>query len=202
MSSRLNAMVITAITAFVLFWLGVSFVFGPALAGDQPAAVLPDWLGLAIASILFVVLLDWVNGSVGNAVKSAMIIAISQIILVDIYYPLIGRRGWVAAAASIAVLLVGWFIVGTVYGRLTAGGNRVGVTRPFRTSIWERWHSPSFQALARSVAGPTKPPICRTPLPWPSVPKKRPPRTSQALVTPPSGAPLPNCTQVPPASSQ
>ncbi len=92
------------------------------MANDQPGAVLPGWLGLAIASVLFVVLLDWTNGSVGNAVKSAMIIAISQIVMVDIYYPLIGRRGWAAAAASVAVLLVGWFIVGMVYGKLTAGG--------------------------------------------------------------------------------
>jgi hypothetical protein len=122
MSSRLNAMVITAITAFVLFWLGVRFVFGPVMANDQPGAGLPSWLALAIASILFVVLLDWVNGAVGNAVKSALVIAISQIVLVDIYYPLNGTRGWAAAAASIGVLLVGWFIVGTVYGKLTSGG--------------------------------------------------------------------------------
>lgn len=130
MSSRLNAIVISVIVAFVLFWLGVRFVFGPVMANDQPGAGLPSWLGLLIASVLFVLLLDWVNGAVGNGVKSALIIAVSQILLVDIYYPLIGRRGWPAAAASIVVLLVGWAIVGAVYGRLTSGGGAAEMGGP------------------------------------------------------------------------
>lgn len=121
MSSRVQAMVGTAITAFIIFWLGVRFVFGPVVANDQPGTALPSWLALAIASIIFVFLLDWAATAVGNAVKAALIISLSQIVLVDIYYPLNGTRGWAAAAASIVVLLVGWFIVGTVYGKLSGG---------------------------------------------------------------------------------
>jgi hypothetical protein len=115
-------MVGTAITAFIVFWLGVRFVFGPVMANDQPGEPLAQWLALAVAAILFVYLLDWAAGITGNAVKAALIIALSQIVLVDIYYPLNGMRGWVAAGASIAVLLVGWLIVGTVYGKLSGGG--------------------------------------------------------------------------------
>ncbi len=122
MSSRVQAMVGTAITAFIVFWLGVRFVFGPVMANDQPGEPLAQWLALAVAAILFVYLLDWAAGITGNAVKAALIIALSQIVLVDIYYPLNGMRGWVAAGASIAVLLVGWLIVGTVYGKLSGGG--------------------------------------------------------------------------------
>jgi hypothetical protein len=122
MSSRVQAMVGTAITAFIIFWLGVRFVFGPAIANDQPSASLPSWLALAIASVIFVFLLDWAATAIGNAVKAALLIALSQVVLVDIYYPLNGTRGWAAAGASIVVLLVGWWIVGTVFGKLSAGG--------------------------------------------------------------------------------
>jgi hypothetical protein len=115
-------MVGTAITAFIVFWLGVRFVFGPVMADDQPGEPLAQWLALAIASVFFVFLLDWAAGVTGNAVKAALIIALSQIVLVDIYYPLNGMRGWAAAGASIAVLLVGWWIVGMVYGKLSGRG--------------------------------------------------------------------------------
>lgn len=121
MSPRLKAMVITAITAFIVFYLGVTYIFGPVIANDQPGDPLASWLSLAIASVIFVVLLDWATGVAGNAVKAAMIIAASQIILVDIYYPLNGQRGWAAAGASAAVILVGWFIIGTVFGKLSGG---------------------------------------------------------------------------------
>ncbi|MFQ5679646.1 MAG: hypothetical protein ACE5HP_09325, partial [Gemmatimonadota bacterium] len=122
MSPKLRAMVITFVTAFVVFYLGVRFVFGPAIENDQPGEPMTFWLSLAIAEVLFVVLLAWASDATGNAVKAAMIIALSQLVLVDIYYPLAGRRGWGAALASAAVLIVGWFIVGSVYGKLTAGG--------------------------------------------------------------------------------
>jgi hypothetical protein len=116
-------MVGTAITAFIVFWLGVRFVFGPVIADDQPGdPLLAPWLALAIVAIIYVFLLDWAATATGNAVKAALVIALSQIVLVDIYYPLIGRRGWAAAGASIAVIFVGWFIVGTVYGKLSGGG--------------------------------------------------------------------------------
>jgi len=51
-----------------------------------------------------------------------MIVAVSQIILVDMYYALNGQRAVIAAAASAALLLVSWAAVGTVYGKLLDGG--------------------------------------------------------------------------------
>lgn len=126
MSPKLRAMVITFVTAFVVFYVGVRFVFGPVIENDQPGEPMAFWLSLAIAEVLFVVLLAWASDAVGNAVKAAMIIALSQLVLVDIYYPMAGRRGWGAAFASIAVLIVGWFIVGTVYGKLTGAAQAEG----------------------------------------------------------------------------
>ena len=50
-----------------------------------------------------------------------MIVAISQILLVDVYYVLNGTRGVAAAGISAVLLIVGWFAAGTVYGKLSDG---------------------------------------------------------------------------------
>ena len=76
------------------------------------------WISLAIISVLSAVFLDWINQSVNQPMKSAMIIAISQILLVDVYYVLNGSRGVGPAFASIVVLLAMWGVAGTVYGKL------------------------------------------------------------------------------------
>ena len=54
-------------------------------------------------------------------VQSAMIVAISQILLVDVYYVLNGTRGIATAGASAALLLVGWGVIGMVDGKLSDG---------------------------------------------------------------------------------
>ncbi len=52
-----------------------------------------------------------------------MIIALSQILLVDVYYVLNGQRTMMVAGASAVVLLVGWVAGGMVYGKLLGGGS-------------------------------------------------------------------------------
>jgi hypothetical protein len=76
-----------------------------------------------LASVVFVLYFDWVNQQVGNPVRSAMIIALSQILLVDVYYVLNGQRTMMVAGASAVVLLVGWVAGGMVYGKLLGGGS-------------------------------------------------------------------------------
>ena len=50
-----------------------------------------------------------------------MIIAVSQILLVDVYYVLNGTRGIAAGGASAVLLLVSWALIGTIYGKLSDG---------------------------------------------------------------------------------
>lgn len=108
---------------------GVVWFFGPILANDMPmGAVVPGWVALLVAAVLYVLLLDWAAGVVGHPLKAALLIAVSQILLVDVYYVLVGARGVVAAVASAVQILAAWAIVGTVYDRLSppqasAGGN-------------------------------------------------------------------------------
>ena len=63
-----------------------------------------------------VLFLDWVNQSIGNPIRSAMVIGVSQILLVDVPT---GTREIGVALASVVVLLVGYGITGFVYGKLS-----------------------------------------------------------------------------------
>lgn len=123
MSERIKPIVGAVVTAFVVFYVGVTYVFGPAMAADAPAGPMgPGWATLAITSILLVLFFDWANQFVGNPVRTGLIIAVSQILLVDVYYVLNGTRGVAAAAISAFLLVVGWLAAATVYAKLSGGG--------------------------------------------------------------------------------
>jgi hypothetical protein len=68
-----------------------------------------------IVSIMF---FDWVVQNTGKTMFSAMVIALSQILLVDFNYVLIGRREMMPALISVGVLLVAWAAVAFVYDKL------------------------------------------------------------------------------------
>ena len=116
MSERMKPILGALVTAYIIFYLGVTYFFGPILANEMPA-----WASLAVVSVLLILLFDWVNVSVGNPVRSGLIVALSQILLVDVYYAMNGMRGIAAAGASAVLLIVGWTAVGLVYGMLSGG---------------------------------------------------------------------------------
>lgn len=137
MSERMKPILGALVAAYIIFYLGVTYFFGPILANDAPAAaMMPDWASLAVGSVLLILFFDWVNVSVGNPVRSGLIVALSQILLVDVLYVMNGTRGIAAGAASAAVLIVGWTVVGIVYGKLSggapagAGEQTAGVAEP------------------------------------------------------------------------
>ena len=122
MSDRIKPLLGTLVAIYVIQFAGVTFFFGPILADDAPTGELaPVWLSLAIVAVLLLIFYDWVNQAVGSPVKSAMIIAVSQILILDVYYVLNGTRGIAAAGASAALLLVSWGVAGMVYGKLSDG---------------------------------------------------------------------------------
>ena len=148
---------------------------------------MPTWASLAVASVFLILLYDWVNVSVGSPVRSGLIVALSQILLVDILYVMNGTRGIAAAGASAAVLIVGWTVVGIVYGKLSGGapagaaaqtpGAARGGCRNLLIDVW--WASTSESGEAQrgpaavgSLRGPsqvgkpsTSPPLDLTKLP-------------------------------------
>ncbi len=122
MSERMKPILAGLVAAIVVNYVGVTYLFGPVAAQDAPAGpMIPPIAALIVTSVIFILFYDWVNQQVGHAFKSAMVVALSQILLVDVYYLLNGQRGLMAAGASAVVLLASWGAVGMVYGKLSEG---------------------------------------------------------------------------------
>ena len=92
------------------------FAWGELLAEGAPREppVLPI-VGFAISNGLYVLFFSWVAEQMDHALKAALTVAISQLLLVDVRYVLDGSRGVTSAAVSAAVLVVAWSLVGVVY---------------------------------------------------------------------------------------
>ena len=124
MSERMKPILGAMVTAIIINYIGVYYFYGPIAESATPSGLeLPRGVALLIAMVFFILFFDWVNQQVNNPLKSAMIVAVSQILLVDFYYVLTGQRPMMQATASIAVLLVGWGAAGMVYGKLLDGGS-------------------------------------------------------------------------------
>ncbi len=123
MSERMKPILGALVTSIVIAYVGVTYLFAPIMANDAPAgAMMPAWASLLVYNVIGIIFYDWVNQQVNAPVKSGVILAVSQILLVDVYYVLNGGRGIAAAGASAVVLLVAWIAVGFVYGKLLGGG--------------------------------------------------------------------------------
>lgn len=124
MSERMKPILGGLVTNFVVVYLGVYYFYGPIAESAAPSGIeLPRGIALLVTSVVFILFFDWANQHVKNPVRTAVIIAVSQILLVDVYYVLNGQRPIIQAAASVVVLLVGWVAAGMVYGKLLGGGS-------------------------------------------------------------------------------
>lgn len=125
MSARMKPILGGLITAILVNYLGVYYFYGPIAASAGPGTMdLPRGVALVIASAFFIVFFDWANQTIRNPMKTGLIIAVSQILLVDVYYYLSGQRPLSQAAASVVVLMVSWVAVGMVYGKLMGGDSQ------------------------------------------------------------------------------
>ena len=119
MSERMKPILGGMVTGIIVNYLGVYYFYGPiAESAGRGTMALPRGVALVIASVFFVLFFDWANQQIRNPVRTGLIVAISQILLVDVYYYLSGQRPMSQAAASAVVLLVSWIAVGMVYGKL------------------------------------------------------------------------------------
>ena len=119
MKPLLGALVVGYIVNTVL----VNYLYAPVAASDmsEGMGLMPGWAALLVFSVIVLLYFDWVNQSLGNPMKSALIIAVSQILLVDVYYVLLGNREITTAVVSAVVLLGGYCTIGFVYGKLSDG---------------------------------------------------------------------------------
>ncbi|HSG07977.1 MAG TPA: hypothetical protein VLA36_06455 [Longimicrobiales bacterium] len=127
MTERMKPILGAMVTSVIVNYLGVYYFYGPIAQTAAPSGLeLPRGVALLIAMIFFVLFFDWVNQQMKNPLKSAMVIALSQILLVDVYYVLNGQRPLTQALASVVVLLVGWGVTGMVYGKLLGASSQGG----------------------------------------------------------------------------
>ncbi len=119
MSERLKPIVGAYIALYFVAYCGVRFIFADMVeAAPNPPLTMP--YALAVYGVVLIVFFDWVVQEWGNPAKTAIILAISQILMVDVYYVLNGNRDVPAALVSAAILLVSAWAYGTTYSRLSS----------------------------------------------------------------------------------
>ena len=120
MGDRIKPILGAAATGSVIGYLLVQNVFNPAM----PDPAFDPIVGNVIAStvlywIVAVVFFDWAVQKTGQTMHTAWVIAISQILLVDINYVIIGRRELEPAVISLVVIFVLWTAIAFVYDKLS-----------------------------------------------------------------------------------
>ncbi|WP_419166088.1 hypothetical protein [Candidatus Palauibacter sp.] len=113
MNPRIKAQAGALVAMIVLFYVLYRFVYIP-VAG----ATMPGWVAIVVTCLVATCFLDWVNRSLGDPVRAAVIIAISQVIFTNVYGWLRGDVALVAAIIGSILLIAGWGVVGFVYGKL------------------------------------------------------------------------------------
>ena len=119
MSERLKPMFGAYIALYIVAYCGVRFVFADMVdAAPNPPLTMP--FALLVYAAVVIVFFDWVVQQWGNPVKTAMILALSQILFVDVFYVFIGNRGIGVALTSAVILLIGAWAYGTAYAKLSS----------------------------------------------------------------------------------
>ncbi len=120
MSDRMKPILFTTIAVFGVTYAGVRFLFAPQMGADYASNAMfgPEVTSL-LGSLVFVLFFDYAIGLVGDVMKTAMVIALSQIMIVDVYYVINGERGVTAAAVSAVILLLTWFVAAKVYSHFS-----------------------------------------------------------------------------------
>ncbi|WP_419950051.1 hypothetical protein [Candidatus Palauibacter sp.] len=113
MNPRNKALAGAFLSMLILYFLLHRFVYEP-VAG----VALPGWVALIVSGAIATCFLDWVDQTVRDPVRSALIIAISQVIVVHVYGWLRGDVELLAGVVGSVLLIAGWGLVGFIYGKL------------------------------------------------------------------------------------
>ena len=119
MGVRIKPIMGAALTGAVIAYLGTQFIFNPAMPAPAFEPLLPIFASLAVFWIVMSLFFDWAVQKTGKTMLTAMVIALSQILLVDFNYVLLGRRELQPALYSVGILLVLWAAVAVVYDKLS-----------------------------------------------------------------------------------
>ncbi len=119
MGVRIKPIMGAALTGAVIAYLGTQFIFNPAMPEPAFEPMLPIVASLAVFWIVMSLFFDWAVQKTGKTMLTAMVIALSQILLVDFNYVLLGRRELQPALYSVGIILVLWAAIAVVYDKLS-----------------------------------------------------------------------------------
>ena len=119
MGVRIKPIMGAALTGAVIAYLGTQFIFNPAMPEPAFEPMLPIFASLAVFWIVMSLFFDWAVQKTGKTMLTAMVIALSQILLVDFNYVLLGRRELQPALYSVGIILVLWAAIAVVYDKLS-----------------------------------------------------------------------------------
>ena len=123
MAGRIKSIIGGALTGGVISYFAVTIFFNPAMAeaGEALAeGLVPNmFASTALFWIVAILFFDWAVQKTGQTMHTAWVIGLSQILLVDINYVLIGRRELEPALYSIGIIFVIWWAVAFVYDKLS-----------------------------------------------------------------------------------
>ena len=119
MGARIKPIIGAALTGAVIAYLGTQFIFNPAMPAPAFEPLLPIFASLAVFWIVMSLFFDWAVQKTGKTMLTAMVIALSQILLVDFNYVLLGRRELQPALYSVGIILVLWAAIAVVYDKLS-----------------------------------------------------------------------------------
>ena len=120
MLARMKPILGATLAGSVIGYLGTQNFFFPAMPEPAFAPMIASPLMASVVYMFIVVLFfDWVVQKAGRPMFNAMVIAISQILLVDVNYVMIGRRALEPALVSVVLILVIWAGIAFVYEKLS-----------------------------------------------------------------------------------
>ena len=119
MGGRIKPIIGAVLTGGVITYFTGQYLFNPAM----PAPPFEPMLGPIVLRVVYwaavICFFDWAVQKTGKTMLTAMVIAISQILLVDFNYVLAGRRAIEPALYSVGTLFVVWAAVAFVYDKLS-----------------------------------------------------------------------------------
>ena len=120
MGARIKSIIGGGLTGGVLTYVAVQGLFNPAMPEPAFEAILTNAIaGTIVFWIVAILFFDWAVQKTGKTMLTAMVIALSQILLVDFNYVLLGRRELQPALYSVGIILVLWVAIAVVYDKLS-----------------------------------------------------------------------------------
>ena len=123
MGDRIKPIIGAGLTGAVISYFVTTQFFNPAMAeaGEALAeGLVPNmFASTALFWIVAILFFDWAVQKSGQAMHTAWVIGLSQILLVDFNYVMVGRRELTPALVSVATILVIWSATAFVYDKLS-----------------------------------------------------------------------------------